>query len=138
MVSSMGRTWMRLPYLTSVHCDPNEGGEGGRGREKGRRGSGVRGLGKEGTEAPDGIAGGQGWRLWMRCHLVDGDDVAELDPQVLTDDLVDADLWLLACVVGENNAHGILPLLSLSASNEEATRDAQSQESQGKGLSFVG
>ena len=48
-----------------------------------------------------------------RSHLVHGDDVAEADAEVLADDLVHADLALLAELVREDDAHGVLALLAL-------------------------
>ena len=44
---------------------------------------------------------------------MDGDDVAEPEPQVLPDDLVHPDLGLVARVVWEQNADRVLPLLAL-------------------------
>jgi hypothetical protein len=44
---------------------------------------------------------------------VHGDDVAEADAEVLADDLVHADLALLAELVREDDAHGVLALLAL-------------------------
>lgn len=41
------------------------------------------------------------------------DDVAESDPQVPANDLVDSDARLVARVVGEHDADGILALLAL-------------------------
>ncbi len=54
-------------------------------------------------------------RLLVRAaaHLVDGDDVAESDTEVLADDLVHTNLGLVDCVVRQDNAHSVLALLAL-------------------------
>ena len=54
-----------------------------------------------------------------------GDDVREADTEVLSDDLVHADIGILTGVVGEDNTHGVLSLLSLDqdcVSAEELAR----------------
>ena len=43
---------------------------------------------------------------------MDGDDVAVLDPQVVADNPVDASTAVIKVVVGEDNQHGVLPLLA--------------------------
>jgi len=45
--------------------------------------------------------------------LVDGNDVAQANAQVLADDLVDTDLVLLGGLVGQHDADGVLALLAL-------------------------
>lgn len=44
---------------------------------------------------------------------MDGDDVAVLDTEVVAHNTVDADASVIQIIVGQNNKHGILSLLSL-------------------------
>ncbi len=43
---------------------------------------------------------------------MDGDNIAVLDPEVMTDDTVQASAAIVKVIVGQNNKNGILPLLA--------------------------
>jgi hypothetical protein len=43
---------------------------------------------------------------------VDGDDIAVLDPQVVADNPVDAGTAVIEVIVGQDDQHGVLPLLA--------------------------
>ena len=56
---------------------------------------------------------------------MDGNNVAVLDTEVVTDNAVDAGLTIFEIVIGENNQDGILALLSLDQ-NSVATEELES------------
>ena len=58
------------------------------------------------------------------ARRVQRDDVAQFDPQVLSDDAVHSNLAVVRLLIGEGNAHRRVPLLAL---NQHAVSAEQTQ-----------